>query len=200
MRPRVVSGPATANSIFSIYLCGIQKGDRRGSNPRPSEPQSDVMGFSVLQQVAKTAYLSCFLCSRLRTVAACCALGGVRSGVKRCRQPLPWYACSHPLPRRAWRPSSDLARAVEVTLTSQRENRILCHLATCGPHMTRQSPSGRVRARARSPYGRLTRDVQRRPRAYPSSIPTCRSINTWHGGLLKPSSRLWRAFYARPCK
>ena len=27
----------------SLYLCGIKEGDRRGSNPRPSEPQSDAL-------------------------------------------------------------------------------------------------------------------------------------------------------------
>jgi hypothetical protein len=28
---------------FPLYLCDISKGDRRGSNPRPSEPQSDAL-------------------------------------------------------------------------------------------------------------------------------------------------------------
>ena len=67
-------------------------------------------------------------------------------------------------------------------------------------YVTRRSPPGTVRARARSPCGRLTSGVQRHPRAYPSSTSTCRSINTWHGGPQKPSSRLWRAVYARSCK
>jgi hypothetical protein len=31
------------------------EGDRRGSNPRPPEPQSDVIGFWALPDVAKTA-------------------------------------------------------------------------------------------------------------------------------------------------
>src|SRR5215204_5407619 len=30
-------------SEYSAYLCGIREGDRRGSNPRPSEPQSDAL-------------------------------------------------------------------------------------------------------------------------------------------------------------
>ena len=29
------------NSAFLAYSCGMQEGDRRGSNPRPSEPQVD---------------------------------------------------------------------------------------------------------------------------------------------------------------
>src|ERR1044071_9830137 len=28
---------------YPAYICGIQEGDRRGSNPRPSEPQSDAL-------------------------------------------------------------------------------------------------------------------------------------------------------------
>ena len=67
-------------------------------------------------------------------------------------------------------------------------------------YVTRRSPPATVRARARSPCGRLTRGVQRHPRVYPSSTSTCRSINTWHGEPQKPSSRLWRAVYARSCK
>ena len=56
-------------------------GDRRGSNPRPSEPQSDVMCFWGLLYVAESPYLSPFLCSRLPVVAAYCAPSGVSSGV-----------------------------------------------------------------------------------------------------------------------
>jgi hypothetical protein len=67
-------------------------------------------------------------------------------------------------------------------------------------YVTRRSPPGKVHARDRSPCGRLTRGVQRHPRAYPSSTSTCRPINTWHGGPQEPSSRLWRAVYARSCK
>jgi hypothetical protein len=37
---------------------GIQEGDRRDSNPRPSEPQSAVIGFWALSDVAESAYLS----------------------------------------------------------------------------------------------------------------------------------------------
>jgi hypothetical protein len=51
------------------------------TNPRPSEPQSADIRFWALPNVAETAYLSCFLCSRLPAVSRCCALGGVRSGV-----------------------------------------------------------------------------------------------------------------------
>ena len=37
---------ARSHSADSPYVWGIWKGDRRGSNPRPSlEPQSDVIGF-----------------------------------------------------------------------------------------------------------------------------------------------------------
>jgi hypothetical protein len=32
-------------SAYSAYLRGMSKGDRRDSNPRPSEPQSSVIGF-----------------------------------------------------------------------------------------------------------------------------------------------------------
>src|SRR5215203_4071415 len=71
----------TAIFTFSAYLCGIRKGDRRDSNPRPSEPQSDDTYLLALPDVSETAYLSRFLCSRLPAVAACFALGGVRSGV-----------------------------------------------------------------------------------------------------------------------
>jgi hypothetical protein len=58
--------------------------DRQDSNPLPSEPQSADIGCSALLWVAESAYLSPFLCSRLRAIAACCALGGVSSGVNFC--------------------------------------------------------------------------------------------------------------------
>src|SRR5829696_5346028 len=77
--------PATPNPIFSAYLCRIQEGDRRGSNPRPSEPQSDDIGGQGLLRVAESPYLRRFLCWRLLTVAACCALTGVKGGAKRYR-------------------------------------------------------------------------------------------------------------------
>ena len=57
--------------------------DRRGSNPRPSEPQSADTCFWGLPNVAESPYLSPFLCARLPVVAAYCALSGVSSGVKR---------------------------------------------------------------------------------------------------------------------
>jgi hypothetical protein len=43
------------NYVYTAYLCGIREGDRRGSNPRPSEPQSEVIGFWALPHVAKLA-------------------------------------------------------------------------------------------------------------------------------------------------
>jgi hypothetical protein len=42
------------------------------------------MCFWVLPKVAESAYLSPFPCSWLRAVSACCALGGVSSGVNTC--------------------------------------------------------------------------------------------------------------------
>ena len=53
------------------------------SNPRPSESQSDDIGCHGLLRVVIPAYPSRFSCWRLPTVAACCALGGVSSGVRR---------------------------------------------------------------------------------------------------------------------
>ena len=66
---------------FSALLRTKNGGDRRGSNPHPSEPQSDDICCHGLPCVAKSAYLSRIVCWRLPTVAACCALGGVSSGV-----------------------------------------------------------------------------------------------------------------------
>jgi hypothetical protein len=43
---------------YLAYLSGIRQGDRRGSNPRPSEPQSAVIRFWALPYVAESAYLS----------------------------------------------------------------------------------------------------------------------------------------------
>jgi DNA-directed RNA polymerase specialized sigma24 family protein len=57
------------------------KGDRRGSNPRPSEPQSADMCFSVLPNIAESAYLSQFVRWYLPAVSGCCALSGVKGGV-----------------------------------------------------------------------------------------------------------------------
>ena len=42
-------------SAYSAYLCGIREGDRRDSNPRPSEPQSADSCFQVLLDVAESA-------------------------------------------------------------------------------------------------------------------------------------------------
>jgi hypothetical protein len=74
-----------------------REGDRRGSNPRPSEPQSADIGCHALLYVAESAYLSLFVCARLPAVAACCALGGVNSGVNTCgiRQDESW--CTLPI-------------------------------------------------------------------------------------------------------
>ena len=69
---------------FPLSMRNIE-GDRLGSNPPPSEPQSADMRCWVLLDVAKSAYLSPIVCSGLRTVAARCALGGVSCGVKRYR-------------------------------------------------------------------------------------------------------------------
>jgi hypothetical protein len=45
-------------SARPAYLCGIWKGDRRGSNPRPSlEPQSDAARYSPSWCVRHWAYL-----------------------------------------------------------------------------------------------------------------------------------------------
>jgi hypothetical protein len=81
-----------------------------------------------------------------------------------------------------------------------REKVLLLHLATGGPHMTRQSTPETARARARSPCAWLTRAAQRLSSAYPSSTSTCRSSAARRGGPQKPSSRLWRAVRARSCK
>ena len=53
-----------------------------GGTRSPSEPQSVDLCFQVLPQVARTAYLGRCPCARLRFVSVCCALGGVRSGVR----------------------------------------------------------------------------------------------------------------------
>jgi hypothetical protein len=53
---------ARPDSAYPAYLCGIWEGDRRDSNPRPSEPQSADTCFYALLYVAELAYLSRFLC------------------------------------------------------------------------------------------------------------------------------------------
>ena len=61
---RMVSN--TPGTPFSLHVLALivlqntvfQKGDRRGSNPRPSEPQSAVIRFWALPYVAESAYLS----------------------------------------------------------------------------------------------------------------------------------------------
>ena len=73
---------ASITSAFKAYLCRLQEGDRRDSNPRPSEPQSADACFRVLPSVEQSAYLSQFLCWWLPTVSACSSLSGVRNGVK----------------------------------------------------------------------------------------------------------------------
>jgi hypothetical protein len=65
----------------SAYLSGICEGDRRGSNPRPSEPQSADTCFRVLPIVAESAYLGRFICWWLPVVSGWYALSGVSSGV-----------------------------------------------------------------------------------------------------------------------
>jgi hypothetical protein len=94
----------------------------------------------------------------------------------------------------------DLLRAVEITPASPRDKGVLSHPTTGGPHMTRRSAPGAARARARSPWGRLTRAAQRPSCTYPSGTSTCRSSAAWSGGPQKQSSRLWRAVHARSCK
>src|SRR5829696_9497952 len=69
------------DSADSPYLCGIREGDRRDSNPRPSEPQSADTCFWAFPDVAQSPYLSPFPYWWLPAVSACCALSGVRSGV-----------------------------------------------------------------------------------------------------------------------
>jgi hypothetical protein len=63
-------------------LCKSE-GDRRGSNPQPSEPQSADSRFQVLLNVAESAYLSLFLCWWFPDVSGCSVLSGVSSGVNR---------------------------------------------------------------------------------------------------------------------
>src|SRR5829696_1229608 len=99
-KPGQTATEQASTSRYPAYLCGMMKGDRRDSNPRPSEPQSAVTRFCRLPTVAKTGYLSRFLCWRLPPVSACCALSGVNSGVK-WHQPLPVFrgVSAHPGPR-----------------------------------------------------------------------------------------------------
>jgi hypothetical protein len=68
-------------SAYSAYIWGIWEGDRRDSNPRPSEPQSADTCFWAFPDVAQSPYLSPFPYWWLPAVSACCALSGVRSGV-----------------------------------------------------------------------------------------------------------------------
>jgi hypothetical protein len=58
----LVEGPAASKalvrspgSLLIPAFGGIQEGDRRDSNPRPSEPQSADMGFWALPDVAEPA-------------------------------------------------------------------------------------------------------------------------------------------------
>jgi hypothetical protein len=117
--------PIRANSLlmtfytYRAYLCSIWKGDRRDSNPRPSEPQSADIGCWVLLYVAESARLSPFLCWRLRAIAACCALSGVSSGVNSCVFSManpyarfPHIAMEHRLSRQAQACFSPTATAV----------------------------------------------------------------------------------------
>ena len=81
---RAPHSPVWVEDVFwEIRSVVSKEGDRRGSNPRPSEPQSSVIGFWALPGVAESAYLSRFHCWWLPTVSVCCALSGVRSGVNR---------------------------------------------------------------------------------------------------------------------
>jgi hypothetical protein len=59
--------------------------DSPGLHPNAPEPQSADVRFWVLPGAAKSAYLCGFRCSRLRSVAACCALGSVSSDVEPAR-------------------------------------------------------------------------------------------------------------------
>ena len=61
------------NYAHTAYLCGIREGDRRGSNPRPSKPQSDVVRYSTswcvrifglfsgFSAILKTTFVRCIL-------------------------------------------------------------------------------------------------------------------------------------------
>src|SRR5919107_5462782 len=55
-------------------------GRSNGKASRPSESQSAVVCFYASPDIAESAYLSRFLCSRLLAVSAYCALSGVKSG------------------------------------------------------------------------------------------------------------------------
>jgi hypothetical protein len=79
----------------------LRERDGRESAPRPPEPQSDDIGCHRLPRVAESAYLSQSSCSRLCTIAARCALGGVNGGVKRVRQLLPWSTLPYRVPHQA---------------------------------------------------------------------------------------------------
>src|SRR5919112_2158172 len=97
---RLLHHPVTFQAYEKLPAIGgrSHESDRRGSNPRPPEPQSDVIGIWALLCVAELAYLKGFLCWWLPAVSGCCVLSGVSSGVKRYRQPLPCSALSHPVP------------------------------------------------------------------------------------------------------
>jgi hypothetical protein len=75
-------------------------GDRRGSNPRPSEPQSADTCFQALPHVAEPAYLSRFYSWWLPSVSGCCALSGVRGGVNHLHGGRRVHTPRHPSSRR----------------------------------------------------------------------------------------------------
>jgi hypothetical protein len=62
-----------------LTYAGLKRGDRRGSNPRPSEPQSLKGCCKGSHRLANPAYVGCFLSSALFRVAPYCVPGGVRS-------------------------------------------------------------------------------------------------------------------------
>jgi hypothetical protein len=56
------SGSVAGGFSSFLQLREFQEGDRRGSNPRSSEPQSADSCFSALPGVAEIACLSLYLC------------------------------------------------------------------------------------------------------------------------------------------
>src|ERR671917_161713 len=71
---RILAAVSLVDKAYLAHLCVMREGDRRDSNPRPSEPQSADISFWALPGVAESAYLSELLCSGLHVDSAYCAL------------------------------------------------------------------------------------------------------------------------------